>query len=235
MSASAVSKITGEMPKRGGGARYVYNVLKDEILELKLAPGSALDETSLSQRFSMSRSPVREALVRLSANGLVKMLENRSTIVAPIDIETLPRYVEALDYNQRLVTRLAARHRSEDDIPKLTAAAKAYDESCKKGQPLDMSQANKDFHMLIAQASQNPYFADSYERLLDEGRRILHLHYTKHQDAKNPYPLSPEHYDMIEAIREQDEETADKLAHQHTRLFHQRIMDFFKVNYVEEV
>ena len=76
---------------------------------------------------------------------------------------------------------------------------------------------------------------DNFLRLLDEGRRILHLHYTKHRDERDPYPLSTEHYDMIKAIRNQNEDAADKLAHQHTRLFHQRIMDFFKVNYVEDV
>ena len=65
---------------KGSGTAYVYEKLKAEILTLEIAPGSPLEETLLAQRFGMSRSPVREALVRLSADGLVSMLSNRSTL-----------------------------------------------------------------------------------------------------------------------------------------------------------
>lgn len=65
-------------------------------MELALPPGSPLDEVRLSQQFVMSRTPIREALVRLAADGLVTTLPNRSTIVSPIDFERLPVYFEAL-------------------------------------------------------------------------------------------------------------------------------------------
>lgn len=218
--------------KRGGGARLVYETLRDEILELLLAPGDALDETALAERFNLSRSPVREALVRLSADGLVRTGPNRSTTVASLDIGTIPRFIEALDYLQRVVTRLAARNRSADDLPAMLAAAKAYDLTCKDGIPLAMSRANKDFHMTIARAGGNLYLADAYARLLDEGRRLLHLHYARRRDADDPFPLGPEHYQMIEAIRENDEAESDRLAHAHTRVFHQRLQDFMAVEFI---
>ena len=56
------------------GVQTVYDALKRDILEMTLPPGEALDETRLSRRFSMSRTPVREALVRLAAEGLVTTL-----------------------------------------------------------------------------------------------------------------------------------------------------------------
>jgi len=224
-----------QTPRRGGGARHVYEVLRDEILELKMPPGAALDETSLATRFSLSRSPIREALVRLAADGLVRTLSNRSTIVAPLDIALLPRYVEALDYLQRVVTRLAARHRTEADLAAMEAAARTYDETCARGDYLQMSGANKAFHMTVAEAGQNPYFADAYRRLLDEGRRILHMHYARRRDSDDPYPLSPEHFHMVAAIRDRDEAAADRLAHEHTRVFHDRLIEFMRVAYVEEI
>ncbi|TIQ54284.1 MAG: GntR family transcriptional regulator, partial [Mesorhizobium sp.] len=82
--------------------------LRNEILSLTLQPGQLLDETTLAERFDMSRSPVREALIRLSGEDLVVTLSNRSTIVAPIEVATFPKYVEALDLAQRVNTRLAA-------------------------------------------------------------------------------------------------------------------------------
>lgn len=93
---------------KGTGVRFAYETLRDEILSLALEPGALLDETSLAERFGMSRSPVREALIRLAGDDLVVTLANRSTIVAPIDIRSFPRYVEALDIAQRMNTRLAA-------------------------------------------------------------------------------------------------------------------------------
>ena len=63
--------------KRGSGAQFVYSILRDEILDLTLLPGSPIDEIRLSERLSMSRTPIREALVRLASEGLVTTLPNR--------------------------------------------------------------------------------------------------------------------------------------------------------------
>ena len=66
-------------PKRakGTGVKFAYDTLRDEILTLELQPGAVLDETSLAERFAMSRSPVREALIRLAGDDLVVTLSNR--------------------------------------------------------------------------------------------------------------------------------------------------------------
>lgn len=219
--------------KRGGGARRVYEEIRDEILELKLSPGTPLDETGIAARFQMSRSPIREALVRLSADGLVVTLSNRSTIVSPIDIADMPRFIEAMDYIQRVVTRLAARNRTDADIPKMIAAAQNYDTLCAAGGALALSEANKKFHMTIAHAGGNSFLAKAYERLLDEGRRILHLHYAHVRSQDAVFHLSPEHFDIIKAIQDYDETRADQLAHIHTRVFHDQMMDLMKVNFIE--
>lgn len=221
--------------KRGDGARHVYETIRDEILELTLKPGEPLDETALSGRFSMSRSPVREALVRLSAAGLVKTLSNRSTIVAPLELAQVPRYIEALDFMQRVVTRLAAQNRTEADLPVMEEAAHLYDRRCTEGDPLAMSLANKAFHLAVAQAGRNPYLTECYSKLLDEGRRVLHLHFSRSRDSDDPLTLSPEHFKMIEAIRSGDEAEADRLAHAHTRVFHQRLQEIMRVSFIEDL
>lgn len=232
---SAATKTTPPVTKRGGGAVLVYETIRDEILELTLAPGSALDESSLAARFSMSRSPIREALVKLAADGLVKTLANRSTIVAPIDLIEFPKFVAALDYVQRIVTRLAALHRTEADLDAMTAAAKEYDAECIAGNSLRMSEANKRFHMAVAKAGGNPFLTSFYGKLLDEGRRILHMHYARTEGAKDRFPLNSEHFDMIEAIRAHDEKKADQLANEHTRMLHGKLVEFMRVNYLDDL
>jgi len=227
-------KETTPRQAKGGGAKFVYQELRNEILSLKLAPGEPLDETTLAQRFAMSRSPIREALVRLSGEGLVEMLPNRSTLVAPVDLAKFPRYVEALDFLQRINTRLAAKSRTEADLAKMTSQASAFETACQAGNFLQMSAANRDFHMAVAAAGKNTYLARAYGQLLDEGRRILHMHFEFIQSSPNDHMLTSEHFAIADAIQMQDVELADRLAHAHTRQFHDRFMNFMRANYIDD-
>ena len=162
---------------KGSGVREVYESLRKEILTLGLEPGALLDEKTLADRFKLSRSPVREALIRLAGEGLVVTLANRSTLVAPFDLITFPKYIEALDLSQRVNTRLAAQLRSEADISGIRDRQKAFVDAIHRNDYLEMTDTNKAFHMAIAAAGKNPYFAAQYSRLLDEGRRMLHIHF----------------------------------------------------------
>lgn len=220
---------------KGTGWKYAYETLRGEILALTLEPGHLLDETTLAERFNMSRSPVREALIRLAGDELVVTLSNRSTIVAPIDVMSFPKYVEALDIAQRMNTRLAAELRSEADLKAIAKRQKEFEAAVRTGDHLAMSGANKAFHMAIAAAGKNPYLAGFYDRLLDQGRRMLHLHFDYLERAPGGYLLTDEHAEMLEAIRARDVERADSLAHAHTRQFRDNFLDFLKENHARNV
>jgi DNA-binding GntR family transcriptional regulator len=220
---------------RGTGWKRAYETIRDEILALTLAPGTYLDETSLAERFGMSRSPIREALIRLAGEDLVVTLANRSTVVAPIDVMSFPKYVEALDLAQRMNTRLAAEFRTDADLVHIAKRQKTFETAAKSGHHLSMSEANKQFHMAIAEAGRNRYLADFYGRLLDQGRRMLHLHFDFLERTQNGYLLTSEHGLMLEAIRNRDAALADQLAHAHTRQFRDNFIDFLKENYSQSV
>src|SRR5258707_9011850 len=94
--------------------------LADEIVRGVLAPGSALDETDIARRFSVSRTPVREALRQLVANGLVEARAHRGAVVARPSIERLTGMFEAMAELEAMCASLAAermtpaeRHRLE--------------------------------------------------------------------------------------------------------------------------
>lgn len=217
--------------KRMAGWHSVYDALRTDILALVLAPGELLDETSLSHRFGFSRSPVREALIRLASDGLVVTLPNRTTIVAPVDIARFPQYVDALDLAQRFTTRLAAELRSDADLVAISKAQQDFVAAVRTNDHLAMSETNKNFHMAIARAGRNPYFSAFYEKLLDEGRRILHLHFDYIERTRDGRLLTDEHEEMIDAIRSRDVVKADMLAHAHTRQFSKNFLDFLQINY----
>jgi DNA-binding GntR family transcriptional regulator len=220
---------------KSAGWKGVYDALRRDILSLKLEPGGLLDETGLSRRFGFSRSPIREALIRLSGDGLVVTLPNRTTIVAPVDIGRFPKYVDALDIAQRFNTRLAAELRTDGDLASIAQEQKRFVAAVKSKDHLAMSETNKNFHMAIARAGRNPYMTSFYERLLDEGRRILHLHFDYIERTRDGRILTDEHEHMIETIRMRDVELADKLAHDHTRQLRDNFLEFLRKTYAAEI
>ncbi|MBN3763023.1 GntR family transcriptional regulator [Burkholderia sp. Ac-20365] len=223
------------------GTTRVYQTLRNEILTMKLAPGTHLDELGVAERFSVSRSPVREALVRLSAEGLVTILPNRGNVVTPIDFQRVPEFLDALDLLQRVTHRLAAVHRTADDVRAILAAHKAYlkgvAESIKTGDSLPMIERNYEFHMTIAKAGRNAYFADLYRRLLDEGRRMLHLHlkYQALDPNISPERMAAHHTELLQAIEEGDADRAESWAHEHATQFKGRFMEYLDRNLTAQI
>jgi DNA-binding GntR family transcriptional regulator len=225
----------GEVIKVGKetGSARVYANLREEILRMELAPGVPLDEVSLAARFGLSRSPIREALARLSSDGLVVILPSRSTIVTPIDFQGMPHFLDALDLLQRAVTRLAALRRSEADLAKIIAAAKNYEaklqETIARSDSQPMIEANHTFHMAVALAGKNPYYTSFYKRLLDEGRRMLHIHFEYMMlEPNGMQTIGADHTAMVEAIRDRDAERAEHTAHIHATQVRGRFMDFLE-------
>jgi DNA-binding GntR family transcriptional regulator len=220
---------------RGEGSLTVYNTLHQEILTFDLKPSALLDEKSLAERFQMSRSPIREALIKLAGEGLVVTLSNRSTLVAPIDLNMLPKYIEALDILQRANTRLAAHYRTEEDITEIRILMAAFDAAVTENNYLKMSQTNLDFHMAIATAGKNPYLAQQYRTILSEGRRMMHMHFDYLTVATDETLLTDEHTGMLDAIIAQDAEKSDALAHAHTRQFRDRFIRYLQENLISDM
>lgn len=200
--------------RRGSGVGHVYETLRNDIIELTLPPGSPIDEVQLAQRFSLSRTPIREALVRLAAEGLITTLPNRATIVANIDFLALPQFFDALTLMYRVTTRLAAAHHRDEDIQRIFALQAAFVQAVEARDALAMIAANRDFHVEIARAGRNRYYLDLFTQLLDEGRRILRLYYSAFHDTL-PREYVMEHEAMIAAILARDIEQADVLASAH--------------------
>jgi len=210
---------------RGQGSQQIYENLRQEILELTLPPGSPLDEASLSEQFGMSRTPVREALVRLAAEGLVTTLPNRNTIVTPIDFVHLPVYFEALSLMYRVTTRSAAVHRRPEHMIPINAFKAAYADAVERRDAVAMISTNRDFHVAIAEAGGNGYFTAFFTRLLDEGRRLLRLYYLSFDD-RLPRQYVQEHEQIVAAIEAGDAELCDRLGAAHAEQIIRQIQSY---------
>ncbi len=219
---------------RGTGAAYAYETLRREILSLELEPGLDLDEAGMVARLGLSRTPVRAALIRLAADGLVVLLPNRGAQVAPLDLAETPRYIEALDLAQRAVNRFAAQRRSEQDLAAIENARDAFEDSVPGGDAMAMTERNRDFHAAVADAAQNRYLAGHYVRLLDQGMRLLRIPfaYDPAGDGADAHiaRIIADHRAIVEAIAARDADRADALGHAHAALFQSRLMMFLQQN-----
>ncbi len=218
---------------KGTNTAWLYERLRRAILSLSVPPGENLEEKELVQRFGISRTPVREALIRLAADGLVVLLPNRGARVAAIDLGDFPRYVEAYDLIQRAATRLAAQRRKHDDLVKIKDAQARFEKASAKLEPLDMTQFNRDYHAAIGDASHNHYLAAQYKGLLDQGMRMLRIPFAYDPCAddgldKHLKKIISEHRGITECIQTRDAAGAERSAHEHSRLFQSRCLQYLQ-------
>ncbi len=210
---------------KGSAQAFVYNSLRERILTLDLEPNYPLDEKSLSSEYAVSRSPVREALIKLAADGLVVSLVNKVTVVAPLDLQRLPAYLEALELFHRVINRSAAIFRTDEDIKHIIRAEKKCDQASASSDLSGLAEWNRSYHLAIAKAAKNPYFESFYSQLLDEGIRTLHM-YFRYRLEKSGRNLTEEHPAITRAIIDRDRIEAERLGRNHARLFNNEFQTY---------
>jgi len=226
---SATVIAIGAKRRRGSGALTVYKELKKDILNMTLAPGDPLDETGLSARFGMSRTPIREALVRLVGEGLATTMPNRNTVVSTINFLDMPAYLDALTLMYRVSTRLAAARRSDADLAAMRKFQAQFAGAVERADALEMLETNREFHLAIAAAGGNKYYTELFSKLLNEGMRVLRAYYLSFQD-RLPAEYVDEHEAIIAAIEARDVQRADAIARQHAVQIAKRIENFVTLN-----
>ena len=134
--------------------------LADEIVRGALRPGAALDETDIARRFSVSRTPVREALRQLVASGLVEARPHRGAVVARPSIERLTDMFEAMAELEALCAGLAAERMTPVERHRLEAVHEELRVLSHAGNPDRFHAVNERFHNTIYAGSQNAYVAE---------------------------------------------------------------------------
>jgi DNA-binding GntR family transcriptional regulator len=134
--------------------------LADEIVRGTLAPGSPLDETEIARRFSVSRTPVREALRQLAASGLVDARAHRGAVVARPSLERLTGMFEAMAELEAMCADLAAERMTPADRHGLEAIHEELRVLSYTGNPDRFHEVNERFHNAIYAGSKNTYIAE---------------------------------------------------------------------------
>lgn len=212
----------------------VLSILRDGIIRLEYRPGSVIDEAGLAARLKVSRTPIREAVIQLIADGLV-IRDGRSARVAPLDFDDIPRIYDALLISSRMIHRLAAENRTEEDLSRIRAAMLEFEALQHRGDGLARQDANVSFHMQIALSANNIYFLEFYKRTLIASSRLSRACFsnTERGSVAEADPdddlvahvaeTARQHRLMVEALGDRDVEASDRMATLHQDLSFNRL------------
>lgn len=191
----------------------VYERIRALILNGDVAPGTRLGQVDLAERLGVSRTPVREALRRLTGEGLVEFRDQRGFRVAALALDAVVRRLEVRVILEPGAARLAAERRTDDDLAALRAA---IDRERAATTAIEVHDASRDFHVAVCAASQNHELVLTLEGLwlIEVGRRLL--------ARRSAVPAwqeadAAEHDAILAAIAARDGDRAAALMEEHLR------------------
>ncbi|MGO4535582.1 GntR family transcriptional regulator [Leifsonia sp. 2MCAF36] len=191
----------------------VYGRLRAQILDLDRVPGSRLTERGLETELGASRTPLRAALMRLEAEGLVSR-DGRGWQVSPIDLGEIARLSELRDAVETAAARLSCARASDAEIAALAALVDGFDHS----RPADDAvRAGTDFHVRLAALSGNRFFADAVDSAMTRLARSRWL-VARSGDAWD------EHREIVGLIAARQADAAAERIHEHIVGTHERLV-----------
>ncbi len=150
-------------------AEQLRESIEEAIVTGALTPGAPLDEAELSQRYQVSRTPVREALLQLAATGLVELRHRRGATVAELGAQRLIEMFEVMAEYEAMCARHAARRMSDEERAELLQAHRACEAARNDGDADRYYHLNERFHHLIYAGSHNEFLR---EQALALSRRL---------------------------------------------------------------
>jgi len=142
---------TGDLPL----SQRAYFIIKDLIINLKLIPGQMILEKEVVAALGMSRTPVREALVRLEMEGWIQIVPRRGFVVVEIKVEDIQQIFEVVESLDELATSLATRHGTDEAFATLEQMIQMQEEALDADDLLAWLNLDMLFHKKIMDMSNN--------------------------------------------------------------------------------
>ncbi len=195
-------------------AEQVHRHLRTEILNGERTSGALLREADLAAQLKVSRTPIREALRRLAADGFIEIKPNRSAVVRSWDAEQLRNIYQIREALEGLAAELACRRLTAADFAELDRLAAKVARAGARARREHCHQFDVQLHRTIAQRSGNDMLAREIERFHD----LVQLVRDRVGDQGDSLPQAHEqHLKIVEALRSQDADAARQAMVAHIR------------------
>lgn len=191
-------------------ADTIYSHLRDEILDRRLSAGERLSVPAIAERFQVSRSPVREAVLRLVQNDFAQEIRNRGATVTHVRVEDLGPLYEVREVLEGLAAGLSAVHATREQLGALQRNLTRHEAAVAAGDLTAHIALDLQFHALITEAAGNPVLLAHLEKI----HQKIRLGMLEAGQAGAEVALR-EHRGILQAILAGDRELAESLAKAH--------------------
>jgi len=199
---------------------YAYQTLRQAILRCELGPDEKLVIDRLSKEMGLSQIPVRAAIQRLQAEGLVNIRPHSSATVAPLSPERIVEVFALLENLERTAFQVIAGKVSVDDLAYLDKLIDQMETALADDNYRDWRTTNIAFHRKIAELTAMPLLIDFTNRVLDEWERVSHFYFEHMTDIRLPRAQG-EHRQIVALLRSNDVQGLEALAITHNRAANQ--------------
>ncbi|MDB5558605.1 MAG: transcriptional regulator, GntR family [Enterovirga sp.] len=198
--------------------RYLHDEVADRIRELirdgELEPRARVNELELSERFGISRTPLREAIKILATEGLLELLPNKGARVASISAEETDEVIEVVAGLEATAAELACRAITEEEIAAIAAKHARMVEAWREGDNVAYFTLNREIHEAIMAAARNATLQGIYATL---SGRIQRARYAAHKTPQQWQRAVDEHEDMLRLLKARDGEALAAVMRRHIR------------------
>lgn len=194
----------------------IYKELERRIIEMEYKPGDAIIEKDLIEEFKVSRTPVREAILKLQHKGLLDLRPRVGTFVTQVDLESVKHAYEVKMNLEAFAAELAAVRASEDQIKELYDIIERFNHYDIESDYKDCIKDDQRFHKIVREASGNPILIATLEELnIKTARFLQYIHYV----IEDVYWFRESLTIMANCIKKKDREGARKYTEEHTKEF----------------
>jgi len=202
--------------------KNVYDILRDRIVNLYYKPGDPLNEEKLADELQVSRTPVREALIRLSGERLVTIIPHLGARASEINLQDFQEIIELREVLERGVARLAAQNITEEQIHQLEELNTAI--RCDGGENIgQLITYDMKFHRILAEACRNDRLGESLSVIQNQFFRIQRMISHKPERMHADVPK------LIQALKKRDSNQLEKLLMDHVGNFAKAVRRYFKI------
>lgn len=194
-------------PQRLSAKKRAFLQIQEWIIDGTLKPKEKLNDADLADALGVSRTPIREALQLLSAQGFVEMFPGVGTQVTTVNQEDITKILPPLSVLQALAAEIIAGKLSKESLEDLKETNAKFAEAIKAGDSFTALKLDDQFHQIIVDQANNPYITQAVEGLLPH---VMRLYFYKAIILTES--SIDEHEVLIKALEDGDKNTASEVA-----------------------
>ncbi|AVK48586.1 MULTISPECIES: GntR family transcriptional regulator [Clostridium] len=196
-------------------SKVIYHNLREEIINLYLEPGTSISEKELSEKYNVSRTPVREAFVRLAQEGLVQIYPQKGTVVSLIDLSAVEEERFLREHLERAVVKEACMEFPKENILALEMNLKFQKMYIENKDYKKLFNTDEEFHKIIFEGCSKKRIWNSINDGSTEFQRIRVLRLTVNSSWDNIYL---QHKEIFNAIKNKNPDMAEELMKKHLNM-----------------